>query len=408
MNLEFHFDIVCPYAYLASTQVENLSRRHGLAITWKPILLGGLYNSLQAPQHPATTWPVAKAEHNARDLLRQAELLGVPLSFPEGHPRRSVEAMRLLVLAEDRDRKPLAQRLYAAYWVEGRDISDRGVLAGIGAEFGLVIEGIDTPPIKEELRQRTAEALERGHFGVPTLQWGDRFWWGVDRLPLLESALGSKPDSLVPSASPGGHLRFFHDFSSPFSYLASTQVERIAKHHGAELEWTPILLGALFREIGTPDVPLFAMNASKQAWMGQDMQAWAQWWGVPLQFPSHFPLRTVTALRLSLLEPGVTPAIYAAAWAEDRDISQAQVLAEILEDEGLDAPALLEQTSDPAIKAQLRTNTERAAESGVCGVPTFVVNDTLLFWGQDRLAMVERALDGWIPEVDTQRGPIRN
>ena len=408
MSLEFHFDIVCPYAYLASTQVEELARRHQKTLRWKPVLLGGLYKSLQAPQQPATTWPAAKAEHNARDLFRQAEILGVPLVFPEGHPRRSVEAMRLLVLAEDGARASLARRLYAAYWVEGRDISDRDVLAEIGTEFGLAIEDIDTPSIKEELHQRTAAALARGHFGVPTLQWDDRFWWGVDRLALLESALGAKPEPPASSGSDGSQLCFFHDFSSPFSYLASTQIERIASKHGAALEWTPILLGALFREIGTPDVPLFAMNPSKQAWMGQDMLAWAQWWGVPLQFPSHFPLRTVTALRLALLEPSITPAIYAAAWAEDRNIGEPQVLAEILQDEGLDAPALLEKTSDPATKARLRANTERAGQAGVCGVPTFLVNDSLLFWGQDRLAMVERALDGWIPRVDAQRGPIRS
>ena len=117
-------------------------------------------------------------------------------------------------------------------------------------------------------------------------------------------------------------------------------------------------------------------------------------------------MRFPAALRLSLLEPSVIPLLYAAAWAEDRDISEPEVLREILQDGGLDAAALLEGTQDPAIKARLRSNTEEAAALGVCGVPTFMVNGSLLFWGQDRLAMVEKALDGWIPQVDAQRGPI--
>ena len=86
-------------------------------------------------------------------------------------------------------------------------------------------------------------------------------------------------------------LRFFHDFSSPFSYLAATQIEDVAARHGLEVDWCPILLGALFREIGTPDVPLFEMNEAKRRYMGKDLTDWSQRWRVPFRFPDRFPIR---------------------------------------------------------------------------------------------------------------------
>ena len=98
----------------------------------------------------------------------------------------------------------------------------------------------------------------------------------------------------------GREVEFFHDFSSPFSYLAATQIERIAAEAGASVVYRPMLLGAIFREIGTPNVPLLAMNRNKQQYYSVDLENWARWWGVPLWFLPHFPLRTVTALRVAL------------------------------------------------------------------------------------------------------------
>ncbi len=406
MQLTFTFDVVCPYAYLASTQVEALAKRAGASLSWQPVLLGGLFNLLDGPSSPADSWPVGKREHNLRDLARQAELLGHPLSPPPEHPRRTVGAMRLLVAANPETRPALAHRLFEAYWKHGEDISDGEVLDRYATEAGVDPACREEPAVKEALRQRTQDAFDQGIFGVPTLGVGDEWWWGADRLDQVAAALGLTPTPPTPSAQTGRRLRFFHDFSSPFAFLASQQVDRIAAAHGAKLEHVPILLGALFQEIGTPMIPLFEMSESRRNWMSRDLHRWASWWKVPFQFASVFPLRTVAPLRVSLLEPAAVDCMYRAAWQDDRDIGEPGVLVEVLNASGFDGQALMEGTQAPAIKARLRENTALAAGLGVCGVPTFQVDDGPLFWGQDRLHMVERALQGWVPKIDEERGPV--
>jgi 2-hydroxychromene-2-carboxylate isomerase len=184
---------------------------------------------------------------------------------------------------------------------------------------------------------------------------------------------------------------FYYDFSSPFAYLGATQIERVAEEQGATVRWRPILLGALFKQIGTPDVPIDEFPAAKKSYYLRDLLHWAAHWGVPFRWPSRFPMRTVAPLRLALAAgdqiAAVSHALFRAYWVDDRDISDAAVLAEFGE---------LARTEDPAIKAALRKSTDEAIAAGVCGVPSFVARGHL-FWGQDRLELVSRTLAGWDP-----------
>lgn len=196
-------------------------------------------------------------------------------------------------------------------------------------------------------------------------------------------------------------LSFFFDFSSPFAYLASTQVEALAARNGASLRFRPFLLGALFKALGGPDVPLFTMPPPKQRHARDDMFRWADFYGVPLRFPTRFPMNTVKALRMVLQLPEeqrapLIHAIYRAYWADDRDINDDAVLAELATGAGLDGPALLAGTKQDAVKERLKVATDEAVKLGLFGAPCFMVDD-LLFWGQDRLAFVEKALQGWRP-----------
>jgi 2-hydroxychromene-2-carboxylate isomerase len=95
-------------------------------------------------------------------------------------------------------------------------------------------------------------------------------------------------------------LHFFFDFSSPFAYLASTQVEALAQRNSAQLIYRPFLLGGLFKAIGTADVPLFTMSEAKRRHAIADMARWADHYGVPLRFPTRFPMNTVKPLRMVL------------------------------------------------------------------------------------------------------------
>lgn len=405
MDLEFHYDVVCPYAYLASTRIEALAARAGARLVWRPVLLGGLFRHAGQTQNPGAAMSSAKARLNLADMHRFAARLGVPLHMPAGHPRRSVEAMRLVTSAPEVVRPALSHALYRAYWVEGRDVADREVLGAIASEHGLDLARIDAPEVKDALHAATAAAAERGIFGVPAMGVGDRFFWGQDRLHLVEQALtGVAPPYAEPTqAAPGARVTFFHDFSSPFSYLASTQIERRLAATGAEVRWRPILLGALFREIGTPDVPLLAMSEPRRRYFARDLDDWARLWGVPFRFPDTFPLRTVLALRVALVEPATTRALYRAAWVENRDIGDRGALTAVLDAAGFAGAALVGQASENvALKAALRENTDAARAAGACGVPTFLVErlgpdgepaaEPELFWGQDRFELVQEAL----------------
>lgn len=195
-------------------------------------------------------------------------------------------------------------------------------------------------------------------------------------------------------------IEAFFDYSSPFAYLGMTQVRRIAKQTGATLVYKPFLLGALFKKIGTPLVPVASFPEAKRKHTTTDLKRWAQWWRVPYQFNTHFPLRTVDPLRLTLLAPedrvpDLVDALMAAYWAHNRPASP-EVLAEIVERLGLD-PALLEAMSGDEAKQMLRDATNEAIDRGAPGAPTFIVTvdgQEELFWGQDRLPMIERLLAG--------------
>ena len=141
---------------------------------------------------------------------------------------------------------------------------------------------------------------------------------------------------------------------------------------------------------------------------------------MPLVCPSRFPLNTVKALRVVLAveeqhRGRLVDVIFHAAWAQDEDIAADATLARIASDAGYDGGRLVREAREPALKGTLRGATERAQAMGVVGAPTFVVRDPmrpqqpLLFWGQDRLGMVEKALGGWpggafdLPDEDMAR-----
>lgn len=395
MVVDFFYDVVCPYAYVASERLPELCRRAGATLRWRPVLLGGMLRAVGSPDQPAMAMSAPKARLNLLDAPRQAGLAGVEMSWHPRHPVRTVDAMRLLVACRDEDRPALSRRLYRAYWVDHLDVSDAGLLSALAEEFGVAPGFASDEAVKAGLRANTDEALALGAFGVPTIRVGDRFWWGADRLPMVAEALGM-PREEAPPAETGGTITFFHDVSSPFSYLASTQVEAVADRSGARVEWVPILLGGLFRSIGTPDVPLLAMAAARQKYVTTDLGDFARWWGVPFRFPSAFPFRSVTPQRVLVQEPRAARALYDGGWVHDRDLSDADVLRGLLDDAGFDGAALLDGAARPDVKAALIANTERAAQAGACGVPTFEVGGHL-FWGQDRLFMVEQVLRGWVP-----------
>lgn len=190
-------------------------------------------------------------------------------------------------------------------------------------------------------------------------------------------------------------VEFYFDYSSPFTYLAATQIRRVVDEAAGVLVWRPFFLGGLFKAIGAPVVPLEVLPEAKRSYQDLELTRWAARWGVPFSFTPHFPLNTIAALRLTIAAPedareALVGALMRRAWVAGEDLAQPEVLNAGLVEVGLDG-ALLAATKEPAVKDELRRNTEEAVARGVFGAPSFFVGDEL-FWGQDRLDFVAEAL----------------
>ena len=183
--IEFFFDLVSPYSYLASEKIEELAKQNNRELIWKPFLLGGLFKALDAP--PAPGLLPYKKPYLFKDLDRLARFHGIPFNTPSEFPRLTVKPLRALLSLPKEDLPEAVHQLYRAYWVEDRDISDASVLADLlGAE---AVEKTGDPEIKQSLIQATDEAVSRGLFGAPTFLVGQEMFFGHDRMDLLEAFL---------------------------------------------------------------------------------------------------------------------------------------------------------------------------------------------------------------------------
>jgi 2-hydroxychromene-2-carboxylate isomerase len=415
-RLRFYFDFSCPYAYLASTRIEALAERAGVQLEPRPILLGGVFRAWSTPQNLSETLSPAKARHNLADMHRQAGLAGVPLHMPKGHPLRTVEALRaLLVVSEPPVENiwPLTHALFRAYWVDGIDISKeaglRRVLTEAGHDADAIFAKSSDEAVKQDLRERTDEAIAAGVFGVPTCVLetddGPELFWGVDRLAMVER-LACRMTGRAPAAEPlptreqlRAPVDVYFDYSSPFAYLGCHRAEQLLGDHA---RWHPMLLGAIFKQVGTADVPLFLQSEAKRRHTAKDLERQSRDVGALYRFPSRFPMRTVLALRVTIAagahQPGgprrLIHALFRAYWGEDRDISDPAEIARICVEQGLDGEALVAAANEQTAKDILFASTSAAVEAGVFGAPSFVVRTPTgpeLFWGADRLELAMRA-----------------
>ena len=193
-------------------------------------------------------------------------------------------------------------------------------------------------------------------------------------------------------------IEFFFDFGSPTTYLAHTQLPRIAREAGAALVYRPMLLGGVFKATGNASP---VMGPAKGRWMGQDIARWARRWGVPFTFNPHFPINTLTLMRgavgLQMRQPErftrYVDTVFEAMWVTPRNLGDAAVLATVLAEAGFDAGALMTLVTDTEVKAKLVANTEEAVARGAFGAPSCFVGEQL-FFGQDRLDFVREAALG--------------
>jgi 2-hydroxychromene-2-carboxylate isomerase len=189
-------------------------------------------------------------------------------------------------------------------------------------------------------------------------------------------------------------LEFFFDYGSPFSYLADTQLKGLAERTGALVVYRPMLLGGVFKETGNAS-PI-AIEAKRKYAMN-DLQRWANHYGVPAPGNPHFPINTIRLMRgaIAAERAGVFAAyhraIFDAFWREGLNLGDAAVVRGTLQRAGLNAERVAAMSEEPAVKDGLRVATEAAVARGAFGAPTFFVGEQM-FWGNDRLIFVEHAL----------------
>ncbi len=190
-------------------------------------------------------------------------------------------------------------------------------------------------------------------------------------------------------------IEFFFDCSSPWTYLAFHNIQPMAREIGVPIQWRPIMVGGVFNAIN-PSVYAARDNPvpAKQAYMRKDLADWSHQSGLTIRMPpTVFPVNSVKVMRgcLWLLDrPQLMPfttAAFEAYWSHDRDISDDTVVHEICTLCDIDPDALLAGIQEPAIKAQLKANTDELVRRGGFGSPTMFVGDDMYF-GNDRLALL--------------------
>jgi 2-hydroxychromene-2-carboxylate isomerase len=191
-------------------------------------------------------------------------------------------------------------------------------------------------------------------------------------------------------------LEFYYDYGSPYSYLADTQVEAVAKRAGASLVRKPMLLGGVFKATGNASPMTVEL---KLKWSTFDMPMWAKHYGVPFNPNPFFPVNTLALMRGAAAAQidGVFeryhPAIYKAMWVDGVNLNDIGEVAKVLTAAGLDAAKIGNRIQDQDVKDRLKATTDEAVARGVFGAPTSFVGD-MMFFGNDRLPFVEKALMG--------------
>ena len=192
-------------------------------------------------------------------------------------------------------------------------------------------------------------------------------------------------------------VEFYFDLGSPYSYLAYYRLLQIAEQQEIQIVYKPILLGGVFKATGNRspiEIPV------KGAYSILDMRRWAEYYQIPMQMNPHFPMNTLTLMRIltgvQLLHlekfEQVLKLLFDAMFGTPQNLNEPTVLAEVLKPSGFSVEDIMSMVQSDVVKQKLITETEQAILRGIFGAPTFFVGDEM-YWGQDRLHFVEQALN---------------
>ncbi|MGV3621253.1 MAG: 2-hydroxychromene-2-carboxylate isomerase [Archangium sp.] len=187
MAVEFWFDFASTYSYVGAMRVEALCRENGVALTWRPFLLGPIFTQqLGIKDSPFNTQPL-RAKYMWRDLERLSAKYGLPFVKPSTFPQRSILAARVACAAlNEAWLGDFIRGVFHAQFGEARDIASadvlKSVLLALGVDADVWLAAAERDEVKLQLRAFTDEAARRGIFGAPNMFVGDEHFFGQDRL----------------------------------------------------------------------------------------------------------------------------------------------------------------------------------------------------------------------------------
>ena len=192
--IDFYFDFSSPYAYLGSHLIGPVAAKHGRDVVWHPFMLGVAMKGEKT--FPLTEYPL-KGEYSRMDFERTARYHNIPFIMPDDFPKATLAASRGFLWLSNTDPAhavDFAKAVYAAYFVEGKDISDAEVVADIAAENGVdrsnFLEAIQDPVVKEAFKNSVEEIVfKKKVFGAPFFIVDDAAFWGADRVAQLDEWL---------------------------------------------------------------------------------------------------------------------------------------------------------------------------------------------------------------------------
>jgi 2-hydroxychromene-2-carboxylate isomerase len=196
-------------------------------------------------------------------------------------------------------------------------------------------------------------------------------------------------------------LDFYYDFGSPNAYFAWKALQGVSERTGLEVIMHPVLIGGIFKSTGNqPPWQAFGNVPNKMKYMQLEIQRFIKDHNLTaFKFNSAFPVNTLLAMRGAIaaqkagLHDAYYPTVFKAIWEEDRNISQSDILADVLTQAGLDGTALIEATQTPEVKQGLMDATQACVDRGAFGLPTFFLGDDIYF-GKDRVLHIEQAVSG--------------
>jgi 2-hydroxychromene-2-carboxylate isomerase len=185
-TVDFWYEFASTYSYPAAMRLDGLAARRGVAVNWRPFLLGPIFAARGMMDSPFNL-NAAKGRYIWSDLKRICALLGLPLLRPEPFPQNSLLAARVALALDDARRPEFSRAVYAAQFGEGLHIAERSTIAAILEAMGLnavdILERAASGAVKDKLRSETALAESLGIFGAPNLVAADgEVFWGNDRL----------------------------------------------------------------------------------------------------------------------------------------------------------------------------------------------------------------------------------